>query len=1111
MRKENVNVLSTLKPRLFKSTTVTEPSKANYYSQNSFNSEISVGSTSSFRYDPIGAGLKSTQQLNVDWSDFAQHVFYNSAQVKTNEAFKTIINNYPFDGTKKENEEFVDSLTGFQKYVLDSLPTNFGYFYANGTGYISTIDVTGAEVPSMSIDKRGKSILSPGTTSSFSAEFWLWVPSQSNGNSIVFQKLSGSTHGITCWLSNSTSATVNIGFTVCSHSTMLSISQSIQKGEWTHCGFSWDRTDSINSLEAYKNGNLISSSNGMEIGDLGFDAANLYIFSGSSFQQTGTSQFVPTEIVSGAIDEFRIWHQTLTSASILQQYKKNIFAQDNLVLYYRFNEPTDISRNLILDYSGYSLFGSSSTRSFSTSSIVTSSMSYEQAWLNPVLFANNSELVALKSRLLTSASLFDDENPSLITNLFPQHYLLEGQIQDGLETEVGGIISSSLDSDSIPRTAKLGSTQTLLSLMYSMATFFDEIQLFIKEFGNLIHVDYDDTNVISDYFLQFLAARYGIELPAIFNGSSIDQFIDGNNIADANSSTTEQSLKYVQNQLWKRILVNAKHILNSKGTRHSINLFLRSIGIEPNSLFRIKEYGGPIQKSLNATREQRQDITGFLQFTTSSYLSSSYLSSSRTEPGYPVITGTSKDGLLTSGSWSYEALYKLNSSSSISSQSLARISAKTTASNQEGILANLIAYNSNSLRLIVQPNTAFSSTDAMDLYLTGAFNLFDNSIWHVSFGKERADNVTNNTSPSSSFFIRLAKQSFGEIIESYTTATFYNDNGASINTNLFSNHAASLYHPSGNFISIGSASISSSLAGLVSSETRFDGKVSQIKFWSKFVEETEWKEHVRNFKSIGTIDPLKTNQFEIKDSGSFEKIRLDCSIVQSVTESNSSGEIVLFDYSQNNFHMSGSGFPTSQRVIIPQIIYYSILSPNFDEAVTYSKVRVRSLETIENIDESYIEQAPVYEIPMDEQPTDNTKLSIDFSVTDALNQDIINVFGSFEELNNIFGDPSAIFASEYVGLENLRKAYFKRLTNSINLKSFFEMYKWFNDSLGTFISQLIGRNVKYKGINFVVQPHMLERSKVQYYFFNQYLNRSLSAENKDVLTVQLLNGGITKF
>ena len=64
--------------------------------------DTNIQSTSSFRYDPYSHGLKNTQQLKVDYSKFRNHTFFNSAQAKTNVAFSKIINEFPFDGSRKD-------------------------------------------------------------------------------------------------------------------------------------------------------------------------------------------------------------------------------------------------------------------------------------------------------------------------------------------------------------------------------------------------------------------------------------------------------------------------------------------------------------------------------------------------------------------------------------------------------------------------------------------------------------------------------------------------------------------------------------------------------------------------------------------------------------------------------------------------------------------------------------------------------------------------------------------------------------------------------------------------------------------------------------------------
>ena len=78
-------------------------------------SEANTSLTGSFRYDPPGSALKSTQQLNVDFSNFKNHTFLNSAEMKVQTTFDRIINQFPFDGTKQEFIRYSDSLSGFEK------------------------------------------------------------------------------------------------------------------------------------------------------------------------------------------------------------------------------------------------------------------------------------------------------------------------------------------------------------------------------------------------------------------------------------------------------------------------------------------------------------------------------------------------------------------------------------------------------------------------------------------------------------------------------------------------------------------------------------------------------------------------------------------------------------------------------------------------------------------------------------------------------------------------------------------------------------------------------------------------------------------------------------
>lgn len=322
-------------------------------------SDKPVGTTSSFFYDPPGQGLKSTQQLNVDWSRFENHTFFNSAEVNTNVAFDKMINYYPFDGTRKEVEQFFEKLTGFEKYVYDRFPKNNGYLFFNNS-YISVNDYAGGLFPEISKTKTGKSVLSP--EGSFTFECHLYLPSVTNSTQVIFQKVTGS-DGITSFVQSSvssTSATVGLSITSGSFSTVASA--SLEKGRFHHLAFVYNKNDGANLLSFFKNGDLVAKSNSNDINQIAMDGSPCTIGSGSTFR-AGSTSFTPSQILSGALDELRFFHSARTIEQIRESAYKGIYATDDLKLYYKFNEPTGSVggsesasvNSIVLDSSGKSL------------------------------------------------------------------------------------------------------------------------------------------------------------------------------------------------------------------------------------------------------------------------------------------------------------------------------------------------------------------------------------------------------------------------------------------------------------------------------------------------------------------------------------------------------------------------------------------------------------------------------------------------------------------------------------------------------------------------------------------------------------------------------------
>lgn len=1097
----------------------------------------SLDNTSSFRYNLAGDGLRSTQQLNIDWSRFENHTFFNSAHVKTNVAFRRIFDQFPFDGTRSEFEVFIDNLSGFEKYVYDQFPKNKGYLYLSGTlgtepglsgTYVVTKDIAGVAYPGVSRNLTGQSILNP-SAQSMTVEFQFFTPPTSNSSSFLLSKtvnsVASGTHGFAVLQELSPSASVGtLTFACFSGSYTISASVSYTKNAWHHAAFVWDRSPSVHKINTYLDGIWIASSSKIELGVMNMDSADLIIGSGSAIPV-----FTPGTTFSGALDELRIWHTTRTQEQRDEHKEKSVYAQSDLKLYYKFNEASGSQTPIVLDHSGNSLHGTLSSwantkeiRNIATSSIAGESpMIYEALADNPVLFPLHPDVEELNQAFLDDATEFDHVNPNRIDRLIPKHYLLQGQDQDGLVTEEGAIIDALVADGTTGDTAKLGDTQVILMLLYVWAKFFDEIKLYTQAFGNTIHLDYDSTDNIPDAFLQLFAQKFGITLPPLFTGSSVAQFINAENL-DSEISTSLYSLQYIQNQIWRRVLLNIQDVLKSKGTIHSVKSFIRSVGIEPDNNFRIREFGGPTAKALMNVREDRSEVSTLVDFSGGGFVSSSFLSGSRkqTETGYPWFPpGTSfsngidtnpNDGLFTSGSWTFEGSYRFVSGSSLTSitQSLARL--EVTGALGKSVVLNLLTTQSGTLRLALSPNQLVPVATELSL----SVDLFDGSVWNVSFGRQRADEVFSNL--SSSYFLRAAKQTFGEITDIKTTSSWIDEIQTGLEPPVWSVVTASV-NASGAYLAIGSETnpaclfLSDPSLSSFYRSSNFDGRAGQFRFWSKALTETEWKEHVRNFKSLGVQNPLINFNFVTNQTGSFERLRMDVSSDQTETSSSITGFLALNDFSQNNLHWSGT-FPATSSIIVPQLFQYSLLSPKFDVGATTDKVRVRSFQDYSNIQSSsYAQVAPVYALEPSERPQDNTRFTIDFSIVDALDQDIINIFANLDVLDNVIGNPELVFSPDYPDLENLRNIYFNRLTDMVNLKGFFEFYKWFDTNLGYFIAQLIPRKTKFLGTNFVIESHMLERPKMEYLFSDIYLGDSTRHALKDTILFQQFVAFLARF
>jgi hypothetical protein len=385
------------------------------------------------------------------------------------------------------------------------------------------------------------------------------------------------------------------------------------------------------------------------------------------------------------------------------------------------------------------------------------------------------------------------------------------------------------------------------------------------------------------------------------------------------------------------------------------------------------------------------------------------------------------------------------------------------------------------------------SSQAIELPITGV-NVFDGEKWNLAFGRQRNDQIGHL---SSSYFLKIGKSNDAESYELHQTAAYLYDS-----SNLNTLQSLSNLNTSGTFVVFGSQSLTPSTNFLnsyssQSSITNFSGKIAQHRFWSKALTDDEFTSHVQNFKSLGVKDPLINFSFDTETTGTFERLRVDVSTDQQVTSSDVLGSITLFDFSQNNLIMSGRGFEVDKQVIKPETFYYSHLAPNFDQSTTNNKVRVRSLQYPEQRPDIVTARlAPVYDVIRSETPEDDRRFLVEYTVVKALNEDIVRLLSDLDFFNDALGKPSYMYDEVYPDVEQLRKIYFNRLTDKLNYKIFFDLFKWFDTTYTDIIASLMPKQTQFLGINYTIESHMLERHRMRYLYDQQYLIGNVATQSE---------------
>lgn len=958
-------------------------------------------------------------ELKVDYSDFSNFVFFNSALDYFNITGEKLLNEYPFNGTISDISIFTRELDGYQKHVLKTWPSNRGYLEFDpsvSTSYVTVEDV-GIE---NSVERGG--ILNPGS-GSLTVEAWFNSKSALTGTEevqILVQKLSGSASlggNYTLYLTGS-----DVVFSVRSGSILTSVSASVNTGEVTYVAAIMDRSEVSGTLSITTGSQtsfpvLVDSSNLAHYGDMNLASSMLTMASGEGSITTGTSKNVT--LYSGSLDDVRIWKKARALTELSGTFNIKQHAQTNLVALYRFNSPntafSDDDNKHVNDYSGHNLSGEISDY---VSTVRAQGTLLSSETPDPITNVNTTDIYNLILEQQASGSLFDRNNANKITNFLPESYFTLEEIQN---------------------------TEVLKNFLYITARHYDGIKLHIDQFVNILSQNYGEFNQTPDALLNDIAQFFGWEFTGNFLNADAFQYLLGKNVLKNNNSNDELDTKLfeIKNQFWKRMLLNLMYMYKTKGTKESIKSLLRVHGLD-NSFVRIKEFGNTPDVGIITQRISAEKSVYALGFGSGSLSSS--IKSTFNQPS--------------TGSFSMEGTFRfpLSTDGDIAPTTLAGTLFSIDVANSSGTIS--LAYEKDSLSSHTGA-LIFSSSDGTNYLTLENASIFNNTWQHISIVSDASsgsfklsvqhldtDTIDQRlTSSLSNIQNGLLYESLSGItvgprtIEGLVTVPIESGDGFGFDEMGFDGFGSQ--EPSTVQATLGS------LATPMSSEFW----AQEIRFWDRPISQQELDDHTMNFQSYGSSDSVN----KIDDL----KLHYRLNENENATAASS---LSLYNIAPGDH-------------VVTQPINF--LAVNNQYKIFLNEYNyIASLDFGWNDDKIRIYNSS--EIKLSDSVNDAKMISLEFNMIDALNEDITQMMSSLDVLNETIGQPTNKYRISYEELEILRDNYFKRLQGRLNFRVFADMLEFFDRSFIDMVRKLIPARATFIGDEFVVESHMLERPKVTY-------------------------------
>ena len=1071
----------------------------------------------------------------VDYSDPKNFAKFGLAKDYYEDSFKYIRETYPYDGSLYEKMDWQNSGSNLDNYIFDNIyPRTTGYaaFSPTGWGTAQNRDTFGdyslSDTQEYILIKSGPNTGSAdwkdGLNNIYDAaanrednlkfdletgltvEFWLKKEAYTGtsgdnktGKEVIFDmwngvvsssgeygrltiELTGTDDGINqpTFLLTAQSGTAGIfQLPIASGSVTTS---SVADNTWKHYSLSFKNDQGQVKSKLFVNGTLkdtiTTGSSFNRVYPVSGTTAHLGALrtAPSGTTEAGGASTSGWGKLSASVDEFRYWKTERTSKQIGRHWFTQVAGGSNtdrantdLGVYYKFNEGITTKSNIdsvVMDYAGRLTNGDwtgYSSQSRMTDSAIESAGYIE--FKDPIIRSENQNYTDKKLEMANSGSEWDGQNVSSLYSYFPE-WISEEENKKG--------------SDNLKQFSQI------------ISSYFDEVSLYLRDLPRLKDVSYTTGSTYKPSPIKPHALRSaGFETHELFkNASIIEQLMQKDE-----ARNHEEKLHNVRNFIYTNIYNNLSSIFKSKGTDRSLRYLLNCFGINEDIYkinlyadnltyeFKDEKYSVPKKtKLIDFTREESWQARIYQSASATDSNSVSFISGSQDEsvpitveaeilfPKKPDITESPYENFTSVTS----SLFGMHTADTANPQSTAFYSWDPAHFNVYAV--RLDSEFTNKVRFVLTS----SNSGVIPLLTSSVYDdVYQNSKWNFAVSVKPSSDVSSVTTDSDD-------KDYVVEFRGYNSELDIVNNSFSV-TGTVDRERISHFMTSSKRLYLGAHFTDFTSSTL---NHRTDARFLSSRVWMDYLSDDALRFHSFDIDSYGPVHPTRAAYLHNTGTIGQEVNKINTLALHwefdTVTGSDSNGQFFINDTSDSDSDRAtqyGWVGEITKKNHTAWGYNFSASSENVFDVDYIPTAKQRLPEVMNSVDMVQVMDVGDDDLFMRASRPVKYFLSIEKSMYSSISEEMLNMFASVQEFNDLIGAPVNKYRPEYKGLEKLRNIFFQRVNNTPDIEKYVNFYKWFDSSIVLMLKQLVpisARQMNYTGD--MIESHILERNKYHHKF-----------------------------